>query len=375
MRKSLYGTTALVAAGVLAAVPAAAEEGVTLGLGGYYNTYFGVGDVDESAAETRDIHNSGLFADGEVHFKGSTTLDNGITFGVQIELEAFQSGDQIDENYAFVSGSFGRFVIGGENTAAYMMQYAAPNVGVPLNSGWITTFIPAPPGHVGSSGFRTPTLSTYVDIGNDNHGITYYSPRFSGFQIAASWVPVTGTSGNGTGDGAQGLISDDNTQINDVLSVGANFVQDFGAVNVAVAGGFRRATGPDNLTAAQDESIEQWSGGLNIGFAGFTVGGSFALEDSERLIGGQSVDGIGYDLGVSYATGPWAVGATYFHSEVEGLVANSNEDELDSIEAGVSYAIGPGIKGSVSGIWAEWEDEASDEQEGIVGVVGMKISF
>ncbi len=375
MRKSLYGTTALVAAGALAASPAMAEEGITLGLGGYYNTYLGVGSIDEASTETRDFHNSGIFADGEVHFKGSTTLDNGITFGVQLELEAFQSGDQIDENYAFVSGSFGRFVIGGENTAAYMMQYGAPNVGVPLNSGWITVFIPAPPGHVGSSGFRTPTLSTYVDIGNDNHGITYYSPRFSGFQIAGSWVPVTGTAGNGTGDGVQGLISDDDTQINDVLSVGANFVQDFGAVNVVVAGGFRHASGPDNLTAAQDESIEQWSGALNVGFAGFTVGGSFALEDSERLIAGQSVDGISYTAGASYGTGPWSVGGSYFHSEVEGLVATSGEDELDAVNVGVAYAIGPGIKGSVSGMWAEWEDEAGAEQDGVVGIVGMKLSF
>jgi hypothetical protein len=66
----------------MAATPAVAEEGVKLGLGGYYNTFFWVGDYSEASNDPRDMTSSGLFADGEVHFKGSTTLDNGITFGV-----------------------------------------------------------------------------------------------------------------------------------------------------------------------------------------------------------------------------------------------------------------------------------------------------
>ncbi len=116
MKKDLYGSTALVAAVAMAATPDAAEEGVKLGLGGYYNSFFWAGDYSEASNDARDFGSTGLFSEGEVHFKGSTTLDNGITFGVQIELEAFQSGDQIDENYIFVEGSFGRMVIGGENT-------------------------------------------------------------------------------------------------------------------------------------------------------------------------------------------------------------------------------------------------------------------
>ena len=82
MKRILLGSTALAAAGAVAATPAVAEEGVKLGLGGYYNTFFWVGDYSESSNDTRDMTNTGLFADGEVHFKGSTTLDNGITFGV-----------------------------------------------------------------------------------------------------------------------------------------------------------------------------------------------------------------------------------------------------------------------------------------------------
>jgi predicted porin len=385
MKKVLYGTTALVAVGAMAAVPAAAEEGVTLGLGGYYNTYFGIGGHDEASSDPRDLGFAGLFADGEVHFKGKTTLDNGITFGVQIELEAFQSGDQIDENYAFVEGSFGRFVIGGENSAAYMMQFAAPNVGVPLNSGWITSFVGIPPGQ--TTGFRTVALSTYVDIGNDNHGITYYSPRFSGFQIAGSWVPTPdpGGSRNGNGEGRNSpVFAFEESEMNNLLSIGANFVETFGDFDVAVSGGYRIAWMPDSPNPGEDDDeVQQISAGLVLGYAGFSVGGSYANEDSSRLIGGQSVDGWSYDVGASYSTGPWAVGVTWFQSEVEGssttlvgpVTFGSGDDELTALEVGISYAVGPGITASLSGLWGEFEEEDGDDSSSIVGIVGMKIGF
>jgi hypothetical protein len=365
MKKVLYGTTALVAAGAMAAVPAAAEEGVTLGLGGYYNAFFGFGGFDEASNEPRDFNFGGFFADGEVHFKGKTTLDNGITFGVQIELEAFQSGDQIDENYAFIEGSFGRAVIGGENSAAYMMAYGAPNVGVPLNSGWITVFIAPPPGS--TTGFRTPALSTYVDLQNDTHGITYYSPRFSGFQIAGSWFPTPTPSGDGRNSP---VFADTNFELNNVLSIGANFVETFGDFDVALSGGFNWGQAADFPPGVDDPT--QYRGGLVLGYAGFSVGGSVAFEDSDF-----ATDGTAYDVGASYSTGPWAVGVTWFASEVEGTsgVGFGSEDELAALEVGVSYAVGPGITASLSGIWAEWEEESGTDQSGIVGVVGMKIGF
>ncbi len=375
MKPVLLARTALVAASAVAAAPAAGEEGVQLELGGYYNTYFGFGAIDEGTTEPRDFGYAGLYAEGEVHFHGKTTLDNGITFGVQIELEAFQAGDQIDENYAFVEGNFGRVVIGGENTAALMLQVAAPRVGMPINTGWITNFIPPLPGSTAAK--RTPALSTFLDIGDDNHGITYYTPRIAGFQLAGSWVPTPATSFNGTGDGRNSpVFADQETEIHDVLSVGANYMETFGDFNVAVAGGFSTAAGPDSLTPAEDERIYQYSTGLVVGYAGFKLGGSFALEDSERLSSaGQSVDGWSYDVGASYSTGPWSAGVIWFQSEVEGLPGVPGEDELSAFEVGVAYAVGPGITANLSGLWGEWEDEGGDDQSGIVGILGMKIGF
>ena len=240
------------------------------------------------------------------------------------------------------------------------MQYAAPNVGAPINSGWITSFVPPPPG--ATTGFRTPALSTYVDLANDDHALNYYSPRFSGFQVGASFVPAATVNGEGKNFPVQ---ADKETENNNLFSVGANFVESFGEVDIAVAGGFRHV---EAAKAGGQDDPQQISTGVNIGFAGFTIGGSFAIEDSDR-----ATNGWGADLGVSYSTGPWSVGITAFHSEVDGT--GNSEDELDSLNGGVSYAIGPGITGSFNVMYAAWEPGNGEDADGIGGILGLKIGF
>ena len=66
---------------------------------------------------------------------------------------------------------------------------------------------------------------------------------------------------------------------------------------------------------------------------------------------------------------------TWFQSEVEGFTGLSGEDELAALEVGVSYAVGPGITASLSGLWGEWEDETGDDSSSIVGIAGLKIGF
>jgi len=390
MKNVLYGTTALVAAGALMASPASAEEKIKLGLGGYMNNYFGFGDTDSD--NNTDYGNTGLFSDGEIWFLGNTTLDNGITFGANVQLESFGpssrggTADVIDEDFAYIEGSFGRFNIGSENSAAYLMHYAAPNVGAPINSGWLSTFVPADGAQSGGGGFRTPRLSTNLDWNNDENIITYFTPRFAGFQLGVSYAPAV----TGSGDGANFPVqANQDEEFHDGFSVGANYVETLGAVDLAVSGGFRYANAPDNdgqQSAGQldgkDNDLKQYSMGVNVGIAGFTVGGSVGKESS-----GRATDGIGWDAGVSYGTGPWAVGVTYFQSEVNGrqdidpdpdattFAKADDEDEVQAIEAGVSYAVGPGITASLSVMYVDWEGGNDVDADGAMGIVGLKYNF
>lgn len=358
MKKALLGTTALIAAsaiGAMTAGPASAEEKITLSLGGYMEQWFGYTDQDIAG----DFSGFQALDDSEVWFRGKTTLDNGLTFGVNIQLEGnTNAGDQIDESFLFITGDFGRIQIGSENSAQYQMQYSAPDVGIGANSGDQTAWISG----LGSGYFRTPHGSTYVEADgrNDVFRLTYYTPRFSGFQFGASYAPAD--QGNAQDFGS----FDRDLDVHDGVSLGANFVESFNGIDVAVAGGYGRWE-----AASGTEDPEVWNAGLSLGFGGFTVGGSVAVSDNDRTVG----DATGWDVGVSYATGPWGVSVIYFSGERDG--GSADDIEHETVHGSVSYAMGPGIKivGTLGFTDIDDKSGSNNDNEAVYFVVGPKLSF
>ena len=338
MKKLLLSGTALAAAGVVAGVAAPAQAQIELGLGGYMIQYLGYANSDTNVGSSSDAFNGfDVKSNSEVWFTGTTTLDNGLKFGVNVQLEGnSNAADQIDESFLFVEGSFGRFNIGSENSAGYLMTYAAPNVGVGVNStGVLTGFLPQGGGFAGAGFFRAPLGSTYVELdrANDSEKLTYFTPRFSGFQFGASYLPDPNQDSN-----AQ--VDETTVSYRDGFSLGANFVESFNGFDVAVSGRYDWAD--DESAAGSDPSL--WSAGINLGYAGFTIGGSYANTDD---MGANT--GRGFDVGVSYETGPWGVSFTYFNGEADASAA-AGDTEYQAYEGAASYALGPGVTavGSVS---------------------------
>jgi len=370
MKKVLLGTTSLMTLGLLATGPAQAQ--IELELGGYMNNYFAVGESDPD--DGTDYAPTGLFSDGEVWFTGEFTADNGLSFGANIQLEAFgNTGDTIDEDFGYIEGGFGRFQFGSENTAAYLMHFAAPSVGAPVNTGWVTSFIAQPAGH--TAGFRTPGLSTYVDTGNDENVLTYFTPRFFGFQLGATYQPAVVFTGDGQNFP---VFANENTQYNNGVVVGLNFVETLGSVDLAISGGYRRAEAPDNAIAGiNPDDLEQISFGATVGFAGFTIGGSYANETEGRIRGaGISSEGYSYDLGASYSNGPWTFGLLYFHGREEGSLTTPGDNTLDAASAAVEYSLAPGVEASLTGMYADWRTEgAGRDNEGFSGILGIEFGF
>ncbi len=368
MKKALLSTTVLFAASaiaVMSAGPAAAEnEKVTLKLGGYMEQWFGyAGQDDVLGTDTSGVQQ---LSDTEVFFLGSTTLDNGIKIGVNIQLEGNTSGDQIDESYLTIGGSFGTVYIGDENSAAYKMQYSAPDVGIGANSGDETAWA-SYNGIGGTTGtFRGPFGSTYVEAAraNDVFRVSYFSPRFSGFQFGGTYAPSTQEDAGGS--------YDRDAVLHDGIAVGANFVQSFDGIDVAVAGGYSQWTG--GVGAADPAS---WSLGLNIGFSGITVGGSYAHAEDDPAVGEMT----GWDVGVGYSTGPWGISLTYFHGERDGGAVGACtpcQADMDTIMGSASYSMGPGIKFVGTLGYTELEDKSGGfgvDNNSTYFVVGPKLSF
>jgi len=375
MRKQLLlGTTALMVGAIAAPNMAAAEEPLRLDVRGYKNEFFGIGNPDDSAGT--DFGNTNLFNDGEIHFRGETALDNGLAVGVQVELEAFQSGDQIDEAYAYVQGDFGKIVAGNENLSNYNTFWGvtAPAVGVPINSGWITVFVPGVPGGgFGAAGtFRRPLLTTNIDIGNDENSISYYSPRFAGFQFTAGFAPAVADGGAG-----QSAYANEGTQYHNAFGVGINFSNSFNGIDLGFAAGYNHGSVDTAREAAGADNFQQAKIGASIGVAGFTIAGSYAneLEGKTNAANTVSSEGQAFDVGASYSTGPWGASVTYFHGEQEDTIATAGDDETTSVVGAVSYALGPGITTSFSLLYGQFEDEGGADADATVGILGLAFSF
>jgi outer membrane protein OmpU len=364
MKKALLlGTSALVAAGMFAGTAEAADP-ISIKVGGFMNQWFGYQDNDID-----DVQDFDQWSNSEIIFNGKTTLDNGLQVGLQVQLEANTSGDQIDESFAFVEGSFGRFVIGSENDAAYLMHYAAPNVGMPINSGSQTQYIINP---TGGGMFRTVFGSTFITPGGDNDGqkITYFTPRFSGFQFGVSYLPDVDATG-----GDRNSLTTDTAVYHDGFSAGLNYVNSFSGFDVAASGGYYFATAPDS-TALDDFSA--FSLGLNVGFGGFTLGGSYANITDGVVSGTTTTEGQGYDVGLSYETGALGFSVTYFHGETDGDMTIAGDDEHDTFQGSASYALGAGVRviGSVG--YTEFDGEAAgdaDNNDGLWVTTGLALSF
>ena len=364
MKKVLLGTTAIVAAGMIASSPASAAEKISAKVGGYMEQWIGYSLVDDGT--TRDVDGFDIKSDSEIHFTGSTTLDNGIEFGVNVQLEAnSNSGDQIDESYLIVKGSFGEINLGSENSAMYKMHYAPTDYGIGLNTGDQIDWAAVSGSGITTSGyFRNPYGSTYVEPGqaNDSEKLTYYTPRFGGFQIGLSYSPDSNQDNNNS--------PDRNASATDMVAVGANFKGDFAGASVGVSAGYGTFL---NAPSNADEPIA-YNFGLTVGFGGFSVGGSYAKADDNN----NGNDGDGYNIGVAYTTGPLGVSLTYFTGEREGLNTAANpQTEQKTVHLSANYTLGPGVTAAATLGHANFDSSTTgiNENEATYLVTGIKLSF
>jgi len=348
MKKTLLASTALVGAALLAA-PANAgtvgsKDAMSVSLMGTLWFSVSMYDEDVSAGNGRG-YRFGV-NESEIHVKAQNTADNGITYGVMVELSAGAAdGTAADEAYAFLeSDSWGRLELGDQDDATNRMRFGSQNAHKGLGG---------PVGGLGSNltlfnGFGGEGMGARADWDNnttsDDTKATYFTPRFSGFQLGASLTPDTGIV-SGTG----GLLDTDNDgDFENVVSLGANYVGKFDEVGVglSIVGQF----GDDEDAAgAEGEDLSIWGVGGKVNFAGFSLGahysdfGETGITVANARAGADA--GSVWSVGVGYQAGPWGVSAWYTDHEKDNAntsPAGALNTELTRIGFGAGYTVAPG---------------------------------
>jgi outer membrane protein OmpU len=333
------------------ASPASAKFEV--GVSGYMEQWFGYSDNKESVNADSDVFDQ--FSDNEFNIDFKQTLDNGLTIGGQIQVEGQQQAaatDQIDEQYIYIDGSFGRLLIGSENGAPYLMHYGVASNGIGIDESDVASWV------AGASGnLRITSQTTLID--NDQNKITYFSPRVNGFQVGASFVPAqdvnlvtpatAGQEADATRDSGWG--------------VAGNYVTDVADMSIKASVGYMDAGGGGVNVAGNQTAL---SAGLNVGFGGFTA--AFAYGEQENDGGPADVNVFGVSLG--YKAGPAGVSVAY----IRGEDSDSN-DEQDALEVGASYAVGPGVTAKGSIYYVDRSVGGADAANGVAVAAGLALSF
>jgi hypothetical protein len=432
MKKLLLGSTALVVGGLMAA-PAMAADPIKIGVGGYYTFYAVAGGIQSTYATNgtwAQYKGLNFQQEGEIHFSGQTKLDNGTSVGVFVELEGWAQGSTaaagaawIDEAYLFAFGDWGRIEFGARDPGSYRMYYGTPSALIGFgaiqhnsNFAWASQAVIS-----NNKAWFHATTTTIAGQVQDAQGINYFTPRFQGLQIGVGYRPkvninpqaglaglavgpgagTTGVCGYTNATTAPNCLTNDNSY-QDLFDVGANYLNKFGDVTVALYGAFMYATfvpgnnpftaagatgGSQNVsTGANATSWKQWVVGAQFGYKGFTVGGAVGYDNNglgSNYYTGVDNDTRFYTAGIMYQTGPWqmsfgwtgsyntngngtqqcvtiAVNASNCTTTLgTGVLGVNNTaftpgnnpaslafgtESVNKFEIGVNYALGPGVK-------------------------------
>ncbi|MGK7652291.1 porin [Roseovarius sp. B08] len=346
MKKQLLCTSAI-ALGV-AAAPASAQDW-NLDWGGFFQQHIAYADVGGTGVGASDFDGIQMLTNAEIIFTPNITLDNGMTFGINVQMEALNGGggtDGIDESYMSISSdTFGRIDAGYENSAGYKMMVGAPQVGsMAINSPSASAFIPFDGAYDGGGGgnFRQAGLSSYTEVAgnNDVARISYYTPSFSGFTAGISYAP------SGAGNAQNIFPVDRNVGLVDIFDLGVNYSQSFGTTDITLAA--RWGTG-DLQGAGSDP--ETWGVGFQVGFSGFTFGASYAENSNPG-----NFDEEGYSVGVAYdAAGPWTFGLEAYLGEIEDGSAVTHDD-YEFYKLAANRDLGPGVSWTTYLLYGETTD-------------------
>jgi predicted porin len=382
MKRQLLTTTALVAAGVIAVAGAANAQKAskpTLTIGGWVEGIFGGADQDEEVVGNRVGWDSQY--DSEFLFRGRVTLDNGIRIRTQAELEGETSGDQWDEAWMAISGSFGEIRVGSEDAAAHLMVTGysgswATAVGQNLNldtGDWL-----ARPSGVGNvTGVR-------LDLGeSDANLISYFTPRIAGFQLGATYIPsFEECAASGTGvTGCSSSIASTSGSAHNGFSVAANFDRKFDQVRVGIGVGYSMAQQPDRAAGTPAEPDPSDPKGYVVGgsveFAGFKVAAGYKrILNSSTGVTRNSQEVL--DLGARYSFGKNAISVGYITGESEGSGIVDGDDENHVAMIAYRRTLGPGVQYRLNFFWADFEGEtagSTDDNDGYAVTTSVRVAF
>jgi len=267
----------------------------------------------------------------------SAKADNGLEYGARLRLRMGPAatasvnnpnagtGSDIDRDRAFLfvqSAALGQLRLGETNSFNDDTGVVRPFDYLPLgiyniSAGWTTGENPHWP---------------FLDQNGNASKIVYYSPRFAGLQLGASYTPRNNNFGLAV-DRASDVVT--TATLSDAIEVGANYNATFGGFGVKASAGYMWAdvTGAGGIVGIDD--LKSWQFGGQVSYAGFAVGGGYTNYGRVANVETNKL----WNAGAQYTMGPIIAGVGYTHAT--GGAAGVDTTKI--YEVGASYTVAPGL--------------------------------
>jgi hypothetical protein len=435
--------TMLVATGVLTALAgataAAADDPLSFSVKGTVSENLGYAGNDklDGAGSANRVANVAEQDDATISTMVKATLDQEFSIALQADVYGTASSLTRSANdacrgttpsvlssrcasnlflrraYATVVSPAGTVIVGQREDATYIIHNGVADVSPLARSGggYFYYWVVAPANH------RNLTVDN--DSRYDDRGIkiSYVTPTVKGLAAAATYVPRLSSSA-GSGSAVPATASDYGLYLPGGQASGADYGGD------AVGGGLYYSSSVSGVGIKADCSVLQasagnlrvWQQGLQLLYAGFTLGGSSLIRDvpgnatinslyadraAAALAGAGATAaavaqtalyaGNGYTLGLRYAIGPYSLSTVYFHDNSKSLAAlngSGRSDSTDFYDVGAAYDMGTPVDGgpkvtlragvgyvSYRGSVANGAQPSINNNDGIAAVTGVKLDF
>ncbi|ALG70072.1 major outer membrane protein OmaA [Azospirillum thiophilum] len=353
-RYLLAGSAAIALALGAGAANAQAKFDVKVGGDAYFEGGYVDQDLDTGLRSTEFRNRM------RINIIPTAKADNGLEYGARLRMRSVGGANNArttdnDRAYIFAQGSFGQVRMGTQNTFSDETYVTAPQDYLPLGIyDGVTAFLGSNTdisGGFASLNGGSMLVQSLVPDGNSSK-IVYFSPRFAGLQVGASYTPRNDSSNTDVNrtDPVGTVAGQFATTFTDMVEVGANYSNTFGGVALKASAGYFWGQAVDDVTAGGVSSnykdLNAWQLGAQVGYAGFSVGGSyvdFGKSGQNERAGYFTENSRNWVVGVQYTTGPIVVGANYKNGKDAGSLLSRGERELQVYEIGVGYTVAPGF--------------------------------
>lgn len=412
MKKILLGTSALIGAATLLSGAALAEDPkVTVGGFNTFEAGYTESDMDDN------LKNRAFRNNTEIHFNIAGKTGAGLNYGAEIDLQADIDGAgptssagttggglNARRTYGWLGGdAWGHVEMGSNDGVARTMKVDAASIARAtggIDGDWtyfadVNTFGAAVGGEnvgAGSAGSLTghtnnpnfitgprlpvehgPATGFFNEAWGNNNKITYYTPKFSGFQLGVSYSPDLENRGQLT-DRVE-RVAGGTVTARDIWEGALSYEGQWDQIGFAAAVTGQTGKALENSAL---EDLNAWNAGAKVSYMGFSLAGSYGDWDDSLTTNtaGVNADADYWTVGAAYETGPFGASVTYLKSDTE-IDGADNDNEFQSLSVGVDYKLAPGLTPFVEWTWYDIDTDSAAvaNNEGNVVIVGSQLSF